>query len=131
MFFLWGILIASPMVAGSLLVAIWFGHLLLVPMLEGDDHEIRWNRPSFYLALLTTVVAGSVIGVTISNAMSRGNASDLLLIAMNASAGLLVLNVVIVVIECWSRRTMLASNVWIFAAFALLVSAGLSWLLLV
>ena len=75
MFFLWGILIASPVVAVPLLGVICSVQTLLTPLAAGDNRSFRWNRPLFTLAAVTTVIALAVVSAYSSRLLCRGSCS--------------------------------------------------------
>lgn len=123
MFFLWGILIASPIVALILLAFIWFTHLLLVPLAAGQSQRLEWNRPSFSLAVITTMVALGVSALSIYNAVTRTIPEEILLMAMNISATLLTASVLVVAIELLGRRAISALGTVIAAVVFLLIGS--------
>ena len=130
MFFLWGLLIASPFVAATLLGIIWFGQLLLVPLMVGEHRTIAWFRPSFYLALITTFVSGLLIFYMIDTARNQREVGDWVIAAANVSAVFLVVSLGAVVIEAFRRTAISARTLLVVLVVALTLAGGLSWLLL-
>lgn len=130
MFFLWGILIASPVVAVPLLGVIWFVQTLLTPLAAGDNRSFRWNRPSFTLAVVTTVIALAVVAASIYNAVNEIEIEIYLLVAMNVSSAFLVVTFLVVAIECFKRAAISATSIVTASSIGVLLAAALSWIVL-
>lgn len=129
MFFLWGILIATPIVAGTILAVIWFGQLLIAPLASGDVHRIPWNRPSLFLGLITTSISAVVAGYSLGNALYDWVIPDFLFVVMNVSAAFLVTNVLVVATECLTRRAVTAMSLLVFVGIPVVAAAMISFVI--